>query len=467
MNKTLLLIIIDFLFLNLIALTQWEKLEVSRPPAQVGPNVAAEPGEGPGPVESDLVAAMRQSLTDEQTTRDTLAQQLTKTKTALAEREDNLGELQAERRRLSTILEDTQEMAQQLRVSATEASRDAAMTKAQLEQLRRELEAKNAEAERQREALARLEQEQRAAQEKIQGLAVAVRVAEQEKLLLRETADTFRQQAEAERQERVQVQATTVQLAQGVGELAEKSGELTREIRDNRPINANTLFGEFLENRVETRLRAFRRTFLGPITREREARTILVTDGDQTYALMHIADTPFSVRENGADWETFTAAFTGRNGVSHRMERMDFLSMDPRIAALPVPAAAVPSMGLKVYQTALDPFKFPEAVLISGGGAGYGEVAFKLDASQPGYVQVDNRLMKRLFGDFSPSRGDLVFSKTGELLGIMVNSDYCALVTNFLPSHTLPTGDELTDRPTGAVLDALVARYRALPLKLQ
>lgn len=465
MNKTLLLIIIDFLFLNLIALTQWEKLEVSRPPAQVGPNVAAEPGEGP--VESDLVAAMRQSLTDEQTTRDTLAQQLTETKTALAEREDNLGELQAERRRLSTILEDTQEMAQQLRVSATEASRDAAMTKAQLEQLRSELEAKNAEAERQREALARLEQEQRAAQEKIQGLAVAVRVAEQEKLLLRETADTFRQQAEAERQERVQVQATTVQLAQGVGELAEKSGELTREIRDNRPINANTLFGEFLENRVETRLRAFRRTFLGPITREREARTILVTDGDQTYALMHIADTPFSVRENGADWETFTAGFSGRNGVSHRVERMDFLSLDPRIAALPVSAAAVPTIGLKVYQTALDPFKFPEAVLISGGGAGYGEVAFKLDASQPGYVRVDNRLMKRLFGDFSPSRGDLVFSKTGELLGIMVNNDYCALVTNFLPSHTLPTGDELTDRPTGAVLDALVARYRALPLKLQ
>lgn len=467
MNKTLLLIIIDFLFLNLIALTQWEKLEVSRPPAQIGPNVAAEPGEGPSSVESDLVAAMRQSLSDEQTTRDTLAQQLAATKSVLAEREDNVGELQAERRRLSTILEDTQEMAQQLRVRATEASRDAAMTKEQLEQLRRELEAKNAEAERQREALARLEQEQRAAQEKIQGLAVAVRVAEQEKLLLRETADTFRQQAEAERQERVQVQATTVQLAQGVGELAEKSGELTREIRDNRPINANTLFGEFLENRVDTRLRAFRRTFLGPITREREARTILVTDGDQTYALMHIADTPFSVRENGADWETFMAGFAGRNGVSHRAERMDFLSLDPRIAALPVPAAAVPGLGSKVYQTALDPFKFPEAVLISGGGAGYGEVVFKLDASQPGYVRVDNRLMKRLFGDFSPSRGDLVFSKTGELLGIMVNNDYCALVTNFLPSHTLPTGDDLKERPTGEILDALVARYRALPLKLQ
>lgn len=466
MNKTLLLIIIDFLFLNLIALTQWEKLEVSRPPAQVGPSVAAEPGEGPSPVENDLVAAMRQSLTDEQTARDTLARQLAEAKTVLAEREENLGELQAERRRLSTILEDTQEMAQQLRVSATEASRDAAMTKEQLEQLRRELAAKNAEAERQREALARLEQEQRAAQEKIQGLAVAVRVAEQEKLLLRETAETFRQQAEAERQERVQVQATTVQLAQGVGALAEKSGELTKEIRDHRPINANTLFGEFLENRVDARFRAFRRTFLGPVTRERDGRTILVADGDQTYALMHIADTPFSVREAGADWETFTAAFTARNGAGFRAERMDFLSLDPRIVALPVPAA-VQAMGLKVYKTAPEPFKFPEAVLISGGGAGYGEVAFKLDATQPGYVQVDNRLMKRLFGDFSPTRGDLVFSKTGELLGIMVNNDYCALVTNFLPSYSLPTGDDLKDRPTGPILDSIIARYRLLPLKLQ
>ena len=121
---------------------------------------------------------------------------------------------------------------------------------------------------------------------------------------------------------------------------------------------------------------------------------------------------------------------------------------------------------MKVYPTALEPFKFPEAVLVNGGGKGYGEVGFKLDASQPSYVRVDNRFFKRLFGDFAPSRGDLVLSKTGELLGIMVNSDYCAVVNNFLPNKTITLGD-VSSQHTSDLLNALAGRKLALPLKLQ
>ena len=48
-----------------------------------------------------------------------------------------------------------------------------------------------------------------------------------------------------------------------------------------------------------------------------------------------------------------------------------------------------------------------------------------------------------------------------------MNSDYCALVNNFLPARTIQTGDDVKSQSTGAILDDLSARYRALPLKLQ
>jgi X-X-X-Leu-X-X-Gly heptad repeat protein len=478
MNKTLLLIIIDFLFLNLIALTQWEKLEVSRPPAPVGPEMAADPGDGPSPRDQDLVAAMQLSLADENSRREALAQKLAGTEEALAEtnaalteRERNLQRLAQEKSRLDSQLTESRQTATmlsaQIQRQLAQAARDASLSKEQMERLRKELEAKRAEAERQRNDIAQLEQQQEQAREKIEGLAVAVKVAEQEKQLLKDTAETFKQQAAAERDERVKVQATTVQLAEGVGQLAEKSGELTKEIRDNRPINANQLFNEFVANRVTTSFAAYRKTFLGPINRDTDARTILITDGDKIYALMHISDTPFSLRENGADWERLKVTFAKGPNYRSPVPRLDFLSLDPRIIAVPVEQAQAAALGVKIYQTALEPFKFPEAVLINGGGYGYGEVSFKLDAGQPGYVRVDNRLMKRLFGDFAPSKGDLVFSKTGELLGIMVNNDYCAVVNNFLPAGSLETGDDITAQETGAILDAMVARYRALPLRLQ
>jgi type IV secretory pathway protease TraF len=72
------------------------------------------------------------------------------------------------------------------------------------------------------------------------------------------------------------------------------------------------------------------------------------------------------------------------------------LSVDPRVVAIPVNTAQAAALGFKIYTLASEPFKFPEAVLISGGGDGYGEVSFQLDAAQPGYVRVDNLLLKRL-----------------------------------------------------------------------
>ena len=463
MNKTLLLIICDFLLLNLLALTRWEKAEPAsahRPPVpEMGANVATK--------DDDLVAAMQTVLADERGAREALAEKLTSTETTLAERERSLAQLQVERAELATTLSGTQREAAELSRRVAAATQDATLTKEQLAQLQQELDAKRAEAQKQADAIAGLERAQAEARQKIEGLTVAVKVAEQERVLLKETAEVFKRQAEAERAEREKVQATTVQLAQGVGELAEKSGALTQEIRDNRPINANVLFNDFLNNRVRTTFTAHRKSFLGPITRTKEARTVFITDGESVYALLHIDDTPFSLNENGADWERVTAEFTRPPGYRTAAERLDFLSLDPRVVVLPVSAEQVAALGVKVYQTALEPFKFPEAVLISGGGTGYGRVGFKLDAGQPGYVSVDNRLVTRLFGEFAPSRGDLVFSQTGELLGIMVSGSYCLIVNNVLPARTIRTGDDVKAQATGAILDHLASRYRALPFKLQ
>ena len=462
MNKTLLLVICDFLLLNILALTRWENAEPVRP--QQTP--AASSGADPATQDEDIVDVMKMSLEDERAQREQLARQLQTTAESLESREQSLARLQNEKSQLTSSLSETQRNAQELAQRVEEASRTAAISQEKLAQMQRELEQRQADAERQKKELEQLESQQAEARQRIESLNVAVKVAEQEKLMLRETAETLKGQVELERQERLKVQETTTQLAQGVGTLAERSTELTKEIRENRPINANTLFNDFLANRVQTIFNVSRPALFGEAKRNKEARTILVTDGEQTYALLHIDDTPFNFREVGADWEKISIAFA-KGGNRATVPAMHFLSIDPRIIALPVDDAQVAAIGAKVYQTALDPVKFPEALLISNGGAGYGEVSFKLDASTPGFVRMDNRLMKRIFGDFSPSRGDLVLSKTGELLGIMVNGDYCAVINNFLPSKTIRTGENTTDQNTSDILNEMAMRVRALPFRMQ
>jgi hypothetical protein len=470
MNKTLLLILCDFLLLNLLALTRWEKAEPPRPRQPPVPELSANVVTK----DQDLVETMRQSLADEQAARDELAQKLSSADTALAAREQSLSQLQTERAKLaqekeaaSSALVSTQKTAEELQKKVASATEEASMTKEQLSQLQRSLAEKQAEAERQQLALSALEKAHADARKQIEGLTMAVVVAEQEKKNLRETADSLKTQVQAERTERMKVQEATTQLASGVGQLAQRSGELTKEIRENRPINANVLYNDFQANRVTASFALARKGLFGQSNRQKDANTVLVTDGRNVYALAHIADTPFSLNENGADWEKMSIGLTHAGAQRESARTMDFLAHDPRIVALPLSMAEATALSAKVYPLAADPFKFPEAVLIDGNGRGYGEVGFKLDPAQPGFVRVDNRFFKRIFGDFAPKRGDLVFSKTGEFLGIMVNNDYCAVVKDFTPFETITPGDDIRNQATGATLNAVVARVRSLPLELQ
>jgi hypothetical protein len=463
MNKTLLLFIVDFLFLNLIALTRWEKSEPARPRQppvnEISANTVSK--------DQDLVEAMRQSLADEQLSQQALEQKLASQDSTLSSRERALGQLQSDSLKLTAQLVDTQKSQADLSLKYQAQTQENSLTRSQLAQLQRELEDKKAESDRQKQSLAALEKQQADARKQIEGLTVAVAVGEHEKQQLTEKADELQGQVQTERTERIKVEQATNQLAQGVGELAQNSGELTKEIRDNRPITANILFNDFLANRVDTTFTATRKGLFGTTDRNKDTKTIFTTDGKQVYALVEIEDTAFSLREINADWEKVTAQFAGPSNYRTSGSTIEFLQADPRVVVIPVDAQQVSALGVKVYPLAADPFKFPEAVLISSGGKGYGELGFKLDADHRGYVRVDNRLFKRLFGDFATSSGDLVFSKSGELLGIMVNSDYCLLLGDFTPTVSIPAGEDKPTQHLGSLLDSLSARVMQMPVELQ
>src|SRR6185436_11400385 len=125
MNKTLLLILCDFLLLNLLALTRWEKAEPPRPKQPPVPELAANAVTK----DQDLVDMMRQSLADEKTTRDELAQKLATTETNLSAREQSLTQVQAERAKVTeernavaATLTETQRAANELSQKYTAAT---------------------------------------------------------------------------------------------------------------------------------------------------------------------------------------------------------------------------------------------------------------------------------------------------------------------------------------------------------
>lgn len=462
MNKTLLLIMCDFMLLNLLALTRWEKAE----PTHTQLDTAAPRAAVNAPaVNADMVELMRISLEDEKAAREQLAGQLASTQGSLSEREKNLAALATQKAQVENALSATQASAKELEQRYTASAQEAFLSKEQLAKMQRELEERKAEAERQQAELARMERMNTEARQRIENLNVAVRVAEQEKQLIAQNLTEAKQQVEVERLERVKVQEQTTQLAQGVGQLAEKSGELSKEIRDNRPVNPNLIFTEFLANRVGTKLTARRPGLFSPTVKDKDAQTILVSDGDRVYALMHISDTPFALTEVATDYDQVAGRLV-RGSFNAPLAELQFLALDPRLVVAPIDASLAALMGAKIYPLAKEPFKFPEAVLVRADDGRYGETPFRIDMSSASYVKLDNRIVTRLFGEISPKRGDLVFSKTGDLIGMMVNSDYCAVLGNFTAAYTLKTGDN-PEPKTSTILGEAWTRLQRLPVKLQ
>ena len=248
--------------------------------------------------------------------------------------------------------------------------------------------------------------------------------------------------------------------------IAKNTEALRDEIRTTRPLAPNNLFSEYLSNRVVSSVYASRPGLIGTREKERSGNSVLITDGTNTFALLHVDDTPLGFSIPGFDWDRLLITLRHDLMVVPGSE-LRFWVSDPRVVLIPVSPALHKTLGVKPYAIATDPSKFQEAVLVGARDDYYGECRFQLQTDHPGYVRMDRNLFKRLSGNFAPSKGDLVFSKGGQVIGIMVNKQYCALVNSFRPMYTLRAGMSETLPNTANILAAMQMWIERLPLTLQ
>jgi septal ring factor EnvC (AmiA/AmiB activator) len=519
MNRSILIVICDFL---LVSLLMFSKVDINKV-AEEGPRgLKLEMATNRLDSSKDLTAVMRLALDEERRNRDRLLGELVKTRDTLTRQQSLLGErdkqvqtvqqelaqlekdLQASQRELAArdqrLQASQQELAErdkkvqafQQALAAREqqgaqlAQQQAALqaqlaaAQASLTNLNRQLHDTTVQSVISGERLAAFEdlfskqtlqssnlQQQLAALAKTNEVVLAERqrlgtqlaVAETEKRFAAEQVTHMQDEVKIEREEKAR-------LADGVKELAAKSGDMAREIRDNRSLAANSIFSEFVTNRVQARFSAIRSILFGESSKTKEAETVLVTDGSGIYALCHVHDTPLTLWEPGTDWEALTGTLN-RNTASCPIHSLSFCLADPRVLLIPVNAEEALRLGCKVYRVSADPYKFQDAVLIGTREDYYGECRFQLDLSTPEYVKLDRGFLKGLIGKFNPSRGDLVFSKTGEILGVMANSSYCLMLRNFSYEATFQFGDDVRAQHTGATLSALYSHLLTMPFKLQ
>jgi X-X-X-Leu-X-X-Gly heptad repeat protein len=270
-----------------------------------------------------------------------------------------------------------------------------------------------------------------------------------------------------ERAEKAKLEQQASKLAEGVKTLANNSGQLAQEIRENTPLTSNTIFNNFVTNAVQEMFVGSRPGFFGgEATRQRGAKTVLVTDGTNVFAACHVQDTPLTFWIPPTDWEGLSGVLE-RGGQLVTLRSLSFSAVDPRVVLIPVSPMDAKQLAGRIYRLSADPYKFQDAVLVGAQEDYYGECKFQIDVKAPDYVKLDHSFLKGLFGKFNPSRGDLVFSRTGELLGIMANNTYCMVVHKFDPAATFQLGQNMRGQFLADTLSRNYVAVTHMPGELQ
>jgi len=464
MNRSILIVICDFLLVSLLVFSTVDINDAVKE-GRTKP-ITSTVATNQVDASSDLSAVMRTALEEEKKQRDVLMGELSRSRETVGEREKQLQTFQqqlqtAEQQRAnlqqqySAAQTNLQSLTEQARASTT----DATISKEKLAAMEAELRKRAEEAVALQQQLAQLSQSNQATLTEKQRLAGQLQLAEVEKRYAAERTAALTEQVKVEREEKAK-------LVEGVKTLATNSTQLAQELRENRPLAPNAIFDEFMANRVRADFAA-RRLGLFDTNKRKEAVTVLVSDGTNIFALCHVEDTPLTLWNPGAQWDGL-AGTLARGAAQVPVRALSFHLQDPRVVFMPVSTNEARQLGGKIYRVSATPYRFQDAVLVGGTGEGYyGECKFEIDPSAPTYVKLDRSVVKGLFGKFNPSRGDLVFSKSGDLLGIMANNTYCLLIHNFPASATINFGPDVRAQNTGNTLASLYYVVQQMPFKLQ
>ena len=450
MNRSILIVICDFLLLSLLTFsTDLSKMAGENEGSVASVKVDVMPKTG-NSGSKDLAAVMQQALTEEQKNRQQLEAELAKAHENARQQQEQFNQQAKESQQKQSNLEQQYTAAQ---ASIQVLNQKLQNSSAETLQTKEQLAAREAEIQKQNDLAAALLKQ-------LAQLTNQLHAADVDKRIVSGQLALMQQQVQSER-------AENARLAEGFKALATNSGALTKEIRENRALAPNAIFDDFIKNRVQASLVASRSGLFGiDLSKDKTAEAVLVTDGKRTYALCHVQDTPLTLWDPGTDWEKLTGTL-GHNQAQVAIHALSFANQDPRVVFIPVSKEEAAQLGCKVYSTSTDPYKFQDAVVIGPQGDYYGQSSFQIDVNTPAYVKLDRNLLKGLFGKFNPSSGDLVFSRTGELLGIMANGTYCLVLHDFSADVSFPFGRDLRARHTGDELSQLYSYVFNLPARLR
>ncbi|MEN8829898.1 MAG: hypothetical protein ACN4GF_08435 [Lentimonas sp.] len=524
MNKTLMLVICDFLLLSMLALARFD-------PPEEPPVATLDATASSATAEAELIELLEESLASELTSRENLNEDLAETREDLQAKARALeatqqtleqksveaealaitkakieaaqklltaekNKVEADRAKLAERFEDTRTQLEsantervQLATTLGQLKEESSVAKERLNQSEEELIAREIALVEREAALKAAEEDKRRLTKEREALSSQLQVAQAERRILEQNltqeqrekqllqtekeaafarADRLGENVSELGQGVTQLGEGVTQLGEGVNTIKAASDKIQKEIEDARPQTMSEIFTRFQKNRATIRFTAMEKNTFGSVKqRSYESKSILIKDTEgTTYLVTHTNDTPFAFSKNPNNISaiSLSVSIAGR---SLTINQVGFLGTDPRLLFIPLAQQVVTQTGLETFPLALQPERWEEAVLVKNDESNFGRTGFRRLTSSDRFLKMDRPTLGELFSEFASSRGDLAFTKNGQFIGALTDTNYAVVINSFLAAGVINIGSSYNAADHDNTIDRLKDRVRKLPSEVQ
>ena len=209
-------------------------------------------------------------------------------------------------------------------------------------------------------------------------------------------------------------------------------------------MTANEIFRSAIDNRVTFVFEGTKSGLFSNNPFEETVDTVVTRVNDRAFVWLHVSQTPFADPDRRRFFRGLDLYLEG-NGTRFRVPQLGILSADRSVLFLPIPDEFADRLVGKEFAMTESPFRFEDLVVVDLPESRYGETGFRIQPDRPGHIEVDNRIFSSLFGEFSPSAGDLAFTRTGNFLGIVARGGEAWMAGDVESAGKINFGDRFSD----------------------
>ncbi len=319
-------------------------------------------------------------------------------------------------------------------------------SRSKLESVQRELRQNKQRLEQLQIESESLKNENRAIESEKQALATRLEIAATKTQIYEENIKRYQTLINIEKTEKEKIREHAENLAVGVGELAVQQEKINKNVETLRQKTATEIFNEIKSTFVKVSFSYTNKGLFGDGKSTRELNVLPIEIAGSYWLIVNADDTIIApTLHQYYPPDSLEISISGKNNKEYS-NAVFAVAEDPRLLALPISKKFVDSEKIKPLRKPDNFFTYPECVVINPKKFYYGTIPFRADFKNPLYAKLDTSLIESIFGEFSPSEGDFIISKNGDILGLMLDSSIAILLKKMTPYNALRLGNNYNKR---------------------